>query len=474
MRHAACAVLLAGAMLGCAKPARLPDAELLVISADSTFWVTSTGGTIRVRGVPMLVARVDGTFRELYVADDDRSYADAVFVGHRLFSRDLERGDSLELHRDTVVQSLARTYERRHPDEAPLEPDDPENDDASVRATGDIEILALHGPYLSFEHHTDVDTRGDELPDAHQHSYRRGVLDIRTGRVVALSELFAHLSTDSAISAGRDEWRRARDSLLVAPGIAVRRVRGALDAFAFDAGSFTLGSAGFAPTVRFAVPARGTNPDIEPIELSSRRMPVPAWWGAAALELPQESGDQAVWGRRADTLIVSANHDTRLWELRLRVGAAGARAVARPVARLVARFSSPVDRVIWLDSTVPPSARAALTRAFAEASEYDGAGQVAAGRLNGAAGTFTAEGFAALRDRIDFQHHAKAVASTAAHPTRRSHGPGVAARVVGPDDAAGREHARSRLRRRDPGDAGQDRGRVRHAPRAVAVRHGIG
>lgn len=470
MRRAACAVWLAGAMLGCAKAARLPDAELLVVSADSTFWVTSTGGAIRVRGVPMLVARVDGTFRELYVADDDRSYADAVFVGHRLFSRDIERGDSLELHRDTVVQSLARTYARQHPDEAPLDPDDQESESPSVRATGDIEILALHGPFLSFEHHTDVDTRGNELPDAHQHAYRRGVLDIRTGRVVALSELFAHRSSDSAISAGRDEWRRARDSLFVAPGIAVRRVRGALAAFAFDAGSFTLGSDGLTPTVRFAVPARGTNPDIEPIELSARRMPVPAWWGAAALELPKASGDQAVWGRRADTLTVTANYTTHLWELRLRVGAEGGATGARTVARL----SSSADRVIWLDSTVTPAARAALTRAFAEASEYDGAGQVAAGRLNGAAGTFTAERFAALRDRIDFQHHAYAVTPTVARPTGRSHGPRIATRVVGPDDAAGREHARSRLRRRDPGDAGQDRGRVRHAPRPDAVRHGIG
>ena len=466
MRHAACTVWLVGAMVvgalvGCAKPERLPDAELLVISADSTFWVTSTGGAIRVRGVPMLVARVDGTFRELYVADDDRSYADAVFVGHRLFSRDIERGDSLELHRDTVVQSLARTYARQHPDEAPLDPDDEESESPSVRVTGDIEILALHGPFLSFEHHTDVDTRGNELPDAHQHAYRRGVLDIRTGRVVALSELFAHRSSDSAISAGRDEWRRARDSLLVAPGIAVRRVRGALAAFAFDAGSFTLGSAGLAPTVRFAVPARGTNPDIEPIQLSSRRMPVPVWWGAAALELPLESGDQAVWGRHSDTLTTTANHDTHLWELRLRVGTAG----ARPVARL----SSSVDRVIWLDSTVTPLARAALTRAFAEASEYDGAGQVAAGRLNGARGTFTA-----LRDRIDFQNHANAVTPAVAHPTGRSHGPGIATRVVGPDDAAGREHARSRVRRRDPGDAGQDGSRVRHATRPDALRHGIG
>ena len=461
MRHAGCAVWLVGAMFGCARPARLPDAELLVISADSTFWVTSTGGAVRVRGVPMLVARVDGTFRELYVADDDRSYVDAVFVGHRLFSRDLERGDSLELHRDTVVQSLASTYGREHPDEAPLGPDDPENDHASVRATGDIEILALHGAFLSFEHHTDVDTRGNELPDAHQHAYRRGVLDIRTGRVVALSELFAHRSSDSAISAGRDEWRRARDSLLVAPGIAVPRARRALAAFAFDAGSFTLGSDGLVPTVRFAVPARGTNPDIEPIELSSRRMPVPAWWSGAASELPQESGGRAVWSRRGDTLTVTANRDSHLWELRLRVGAADARAVAR--------LSSSVDRVIWLDSGVTPAARAALARAFSEASEYDGAGQVAAGRLNGAGGTF-----AAGRDRIHFQDHANAVTYPVTRSASRPHRPRLAARVVGPDDAAGREHARSRLRGRDPGDARQNRGGVRHAPLADAVRHGIG
>ncbi len=70
-----------------------PDAEFLVVSADSTFWVTVANGTARIRGVPMLVSQVDGRLSELYVVDDDHSFFDAVFVGHRLFARDLERGD---------------------------------------------------------------------------------------------------------------------------------------------------------------------------------------------------------------------------------------------------------------------------------------------------------------------------------------------------------------------------------------------
>jgi hypothetical protein len=450
------AILIVAAFAACARREPVPDAELLVISADSTFWVTAAGGRVRIRGVPMLVARVDGSFRELYVVDEDRSWFDAVFVGHRLFSRDLERGDSVELHRDTVVQRLAREYAARHPDEAPLEPDEPENENSTIRATGDLEILALHGPYLSYEHHTDVEVRDERSAD-HRHDYRRGVLDVRNGKAMTIADLFGRATADSVVTAGRREWRSDRDSLLTTPGLAVPRARRGLAAFDFDATSFTLGAESRAPTVRFAVPGHGQNPDIAPVELAPRRVAVPDWWAAAAAELPLESGNQEAWLHGQDTLTSTANREARTWALRLRLGAANPRAVAR--------LSSAVERVIWLDSTVTPRARAALRRAFAEASEYEGGGQIAAARRAGVRVTL-----ASTPSSVHLPDHAHPAARGEAHP----YGSRVAARVVRADDAAGREHARPRVRRRDPRDAGQDGGGVRDTPRPDAVRHRIG
>lgn len=469
-RGALIGALLAGAAtVGCGDRTPNPDAEFLVVSADSTFWVTVTGGAARIRGVPMLVARVDGRFQELYVVDDDHSYYDAVFVGHRLFARDLERGDSIELHRDTVVTRLAREYALAHPDESPLSPDEPESESLAIRATADLEILALHGPYLSYEHHTDVEV-ADERSADHRHGYTRGVLDVRTGKVLSVAELFGRASADSAIAEGRREWRLASDSLLAMPGLAKRRARQALAAFAFDASSFTLGDSARLPTLRFAVPGRGHDPDITPVELASRRMPVPAWWESAAPELPVSATDHEAWTRGSDTVTSTPQREAHTWALRVRLGASEARGVAS--------LSSAVERVIWLDGRVSSSARAALRKAFAEAAEYEASGQVALAEPRAveradalaevAAGRVTLASGAA---RVHLPDHGESSVRFTKPVTLR---PRIATRVVGADDAAGREHARSRVRRRDPGDARQDRGGVRHASRADALRHRIG
>ena len=435
------AALLAVAALACGDRVTLPDAELLVISGDSTFWVTSKAGAVRIRGVPMLVARVDGTFRELYVADDDQSYFDALFVGFRLFSRDLERGDSIELRRDTSVHLLAGEYARRHPGDGVLPPDEPENDNPSIHAEGDVEILALHGPYLSYEHHTDIDSRGDNAWAGHRHSVRRGVLDIRSGKAVTLAELFAKAASDSAIATARAEWQRTGKSMR------------------FDALSFTLGSEGMAPTVRFAVPDSSTKGDASVVELTSHGMSAPAWWRDAANELPRESGDKEIWSTLGDTLTVSANRESHVWALQLTHNAAGPRAVAR--------LSSAVERVIWLDGSVTAAARTALTRAFAEASEYDGSGQVAADSRHASPGSANPRrSLTSARDRIHFQDYG--------HFATTPFSPRVAARVVGADDASGREYPRTRVRRCDSRDARQDGGRLRYATCADALRHRIG
>lgn len=432
-RWAAACIAGVGALVlaSCEKPARLPGRELLFITGDSTFWVTISGAEVKARGVPMFVARIDGRFKELYVTDDDRSYFDGVFIGHRLFSRDLVTGDSVQIHSDTVVSRLAGEYAARHPDDQRLAPDEPENDNASIRATSDIEILGIHGPYISYEHHTDVDTRDERSAD-HRHEYRRGVLDARSGKAMFLVQLFGQPIADSIAGQARKEWYDARDTLLARMGAAAPQARRAMNDFVFDAASFSLGAEGQSPTVRFAPPARGVNPDLEPIELTPRRVPAPGWWRSAAAELPVAVGDTARWVHAADTLTMQLAAGPRAWSIAVSSGSGA--------PRVAARVGSPVERVIWLDSTITEIDRAALERAFAEAAEYDARRQVA---------------------YLD---------SHAQFPGRPS-GQRVSLRVLGPDDAAGRERARPRVRWRAPRDARQDGRGVRDAARPEALRH---
>ena len=80
----------------------------------------------------MVLARLDSRFLELYVVDDDHSFENALFVGQRLYQRDLVSGDSTEIFRDTLVPSLAEKYERAHPDARRLGPDEDPGEEPGV------------------------------------------------------------------------------------------------------------------------------------------------------------------------------------------------------------------------------------------------------------------------------------------------------------------------------------------------------
>ena len=183
-------------------------------TADSAYWVTSDQLGLRIRGVPMLLVRVGGRFGEVYVADDDRSFYDAVFVGQRLFVRDIVRGDSLELAADSTVPRLARQYAVAHPDEEPLGPDEPASDQPRRTATADIEVVDVHGPLLSYEYRTDVDFEAEGGRGGRDaHSARRGVVDMRDGARPSVAVLFGEAAAEGAIGAAAREWESARDSM---------------------------------------------------------------------------------------------------------------------------------------------------------------------------------------------------------------------------------------------------------------------
>src|SRR5215203_1223426 len=88
----------------------LPHAEFLISSDDSTFWISTATGEARTRGVPLILARYGGRFYELYTAEDDFSYQNALLLGERLYRRDLVTGDSTVVFADTVVTRIARAY----------------------------------------------------------------------------------------------------------------------------------------------------------------------------------------------------------------------------------------------------------------------------------------------------------------------------------------------------------------------------
>ena len=107
----------------------VPITERVTLDLAELTFIDSTGIHALVQyarevdgGAPLTLANVDGRFYELYVADDDRSYFDALLVGQRIYRRDLVSGDSVEVFVDDRVAEVARDFAKAHPEERPLAP----------------------------------------------------------------------------------------------------------------------------------------------------------------------------------------------------------------------------------------------------------------------------------------------------------------------------------------------------------------
>ena len=359
-------LLLVLALAACERaepPAPAPQAEFVIAAADSVFWIRSDADGIRVRGAPMVLAHVAGRFAELYVADEDHSFYDAVFVGQRLYKRDLISGDSVPLFSDTLISALARSYAAANPDERPLDADEQGSENPRTIATSDVLVLDVHGPWLSFEYRTDVDVIGG----ISAHGARRGVLDLRTGSVSTLESLVGAAQARRLIAAGREQWRAVRDSLLLHAADQGDDAVADIERLAFDPRSFILGVQDRAPRIRFAaVLSQAIEPsgvvELEPLPFEER-----GWWDEVQESHPVEEGpDERTWPREGYTLV--------------------ARPAEGPVARMafvlrdaagsewrLGSVPTPVLRVMWLnDSTDAPGTRQSLTRAFNEAAFYSG------------------------------------------------------------------------------------------------------
>ena len=366
MRPLAVALL---ALAGCApnRPALAPpDAEFLVATDDSTFWVRAGRDGIKLRAAPLILARVGGRFLELYVADDDRSFSEAVFVGQRVYARDLERGDSAAVFHDTVVPPLAQAWRQAHPDDTPLDPDEPEPEHPETRASVDIALLDVTGHWLSIEVHADLSPRGSELV----HESRRAVLDLRSARVAGLRDLTAGGDAARLLAEARAALGAARDSasrLSDERGPAALR---ALTLLGVDSTSFSLTAVRDEAAVQFLAGAGRMTVDGTSLPLTPLVLARPPWLtddmraARATSEVDLGSG-RAVerWARPGYELLARSDAGTDALQLALRD-------TERREFPLGA-VQGEVRRIYWLDSPpVDPESRRALGRAFDEASYY--------------------------------------------------------------------------------------------------------
>ena len=345
-----------------------PRAEFIIAAGDSTFWVTSDSTGIRLRGSPMLLARWDGRFHEIYVVDDDRSYYDAVFVGQRVYRRDLVTGDSLLVYEDTLVTRAADAYAAANPDEALLRPDEDGSEDPATTVTTVLDVVDVLGPWLVFERHVDAHFASAGT----RHVVEQGVIDLRTGERASLATLFGAGEAARIRGSGRRAFLRALDTVRASDDPRVREALPALAGLAFDEHSFALVEEAGAPAVAFVVPGReaaaGLALPLEPIPVAG---PVPSWWGDARAMLPAHSDSLTDrWpGSRYDVI---ARYDTATAALLVIRDASGREYVA-------GRIPSPAHSLWRLDD--PPldgRAREALLRAFDESALYSEDSRIAA------------------------------------------------------------------------------------------------
>lgn len=169
--------------MGCSLPTpEPPAAEFLVADGSATYWVQSGPAGITARVSPLILTTANDRFYQVYVGESARSYSDAVFITEPVFRRDLVTGDSTLLLEDPVVGRWEQDYLAASPGARLLDPDEADEGDVDFAASSEIDILGVIGPYLLYDQRATV-----ERPDYSKTDSSRGALDIRSGKMVALT-----------------------------------------------------------------------------------------------------------------------------------------------------------------------------------------------------------------------------------------------------------------------------------------------
>lgn len=374
---------LAGALLGvvsCADSVPStrqlpPSAEFLFAAGDSTWWVRSSPEGLRVRSAPILLTHTDGRFYEVFIAEDGAEYEDATLVSGRVYARDVVRRDSMVIFDDPTAQREITRWKRQHPDAVLLDPEEAmDAEEPATAITDEIEIVDVHGPWVTVQHSLDIDVDGRR---GHRHARRRAVVDVRTGRRGSLATLFGPQAAARAIRAGRAAFSALKDSVSQLEGERADRARETLGSFQFDVTSFTLTDIDRRPAVSFLVPGNDVDGSALVLNLPPVEMPAQPWWPAVEVTLPQWAADSTAvrWTRGSYVVHATPIGDGRSLSLTVRDvrdSVNGEPTRAWPVATVV----SPAYQLIALDEQpLSRELRAGLAAAFDAASAVDGLGQ---------------------------------------------------------------------------------------------------
>lgn len=183
-----------------------PTAEFLVSAGDQTYWVRSDNSGLKIRGSPLILARTDGRYYEIFIGEIDRSFPRALLSGERVFRRELATGDSAVIYDDTAIIRLSEDYHRQHPRAPLLGPDDDPNDDMDITAVGETDILNVLGPYVALEHRLSIERTDDHDQD----DTTRAVIDIRNGKPAGLARMLRDSTLQEAAGEGGLVNRRWR------------------------------------------------------------------------------------------------------------------------------------------------------------------------------------------------------------------------------------------------------------------------
>ncbi|MEO7359634.1 MAG: hypothetical protein ABI120_04850 [Gemmatimonadaceae bacterium] len=376
-----CNVLFAFVLMAlgaCERPAvfsrRPPTAEFLLAAGDSTYWIRSSTEGLRVRSAPILLTYTDGHFYEVFISDDVHDFEQASFASARVFQRDIMRADSVLIFEDGTVSQEARAWMQRHPDAEPLDPDDDTADEAPPTfVSDDIEIIDVHGPWLTFGHTLDVDVAGRH---SHLHQRKHGVIDVRNGARTSLQALFGADEAARLQNRGREAFVELADSVRRSTderGAAARRT---LRSFVFDSMSFGLTEIARTPAIAFLVPGTGEQGEALSLYLPPETAAVPPWWSTVAATLAQWNNDstELSWTRAPYRVLARPSADGEAIAIELvdkpRSGA--------PRHWPIATVPAPAYQLIALDETPLDSVtRNALSRAFDQSTVVNGAAQTA-------------------------------------------------------------------------------------------------
>ena len=336
-----------------------PSGEFLVLAGDSTFWVHTGAAGIRARGSPLHLARYRGRYYEVYITDDDRSYTDALIVGQQMYRRDLLSDDSLLVFEDTTISHIARWYGRTHPSDHPLEEDGDPDAEPHVTAQSELNTVAQHGQYLSYEYKADLSVTGSE----EWHTARRGVVDLRDATAPTVADIFGTSNGAYILRRGRTLFAQARDSLRASRDSTSHEAARAIGDFRFDDASFNIAEVNGEPGVKFYAPGHGVRAGGYALPLPAIPVSAPGWWDDARDGLPlTRTASDIAWKHAGYRVIARPTRDdSALLSL---VDSAGHEWT-------IAALPALPRRIFWVDSASADSAtRHALARAFDEAALY--------------------------------------------------------------------------------------------------------